>query len=130
MKLSKNQIDKLWGETGPYSQVNLVIQTRILDDKVSHIFLVVEAEINPLTFELVKKHREHFRNDIKIMQLLDNAKYRGLPFGYVACAFEVQYIDESVMEEAQRGLAYTKETIIKMHKFVMNLLDTEKEIKS
>lgn len=122
MKLSEEQITKLWGETGPYSQANLVIQTRILDDKVSRVFLVVEAEINPLTYELVKKHKSKFQDDIKIMQLLKNAEYRGLAFGYVAGAFEAEYRDENVMQEAQMRLTYTKETIIKMHKFVMDLI--------
>ena len=57
MNLTPKRIDKLWGETGPYSQANLVIQTRILDNKISCVFLVVEADINPLTYELIKKHR-------------------------------------------------------------------------
>lgn len=125
MELSEEQISKLWGETGPYSQVNLIIQTRILDDRVSRVFLVVEAEINPLTYELVKKHKNRFQDDIKIMQLLENAEYRALAFGYVACAFEAEYKDETVMREAQRCLVYTKETIIKMHKFVMDLINNE-----
>ena len=57
MKLTPKQIDGLWGETGPYSQANLIIQTRILDDRISRVFLVVEADINPLTYELIKKHQ-------------------------------------------------------------------------
>ena len=125
MKLSIEQRDKLWGESGPYSQANLIIQTRILDDRVSRVFLVVEAEINPLTYELVDKHRSHFQDDIRIQQILDNAEYRSSEFGYVVSAFEMEYRDESVMKMAQRALKYTKETIIKMHKFVMDLLDTE-----
>lgn len=127
MQLSSEQIDKLWGETGPYSQVNLIIQTRILDDKVSRIFLVVEAEINPFTFELIKKRREYFKDDMKIMQLLDNAEYRGLPFGYVVCTFEIQYTDERALEEAQKRLECTRETIIRMHRFVMDLLDMQQD---
>ena len=31
MQLTPKQIDELWGETGPYSQVQLIIETRILD---------------------------------------------------------------------------------------------------
>ena len=74
MNLTQKQKDRLWGVNGPYSQANLIIQTRILDDKVSRIFLSVEAEINPLTFELLEKHRAQFIDDQKILQLLDCAE--------------------------------------------------------
>ncbi len=123
MKLSQKQIDKLWGETGPYSQANLTIQTRILDDKISRVFLVVEADINPLTYELANKHRAQFADDLKALQLLDHAEYRGQEFGYVVMAFEAEYRNESVMREAQERLKYTVETLIKMHRFVMDLIE-------
>ena len=122
MKLTQKQIDKLWGETGPYSQANLTIQTRILDDSISRIFLVVEADINPLTYELIKKHRTQFVDDQKILQLLDYAEYRGQEFGYVVSAFEAEYRNESVMREAQERLKYVIGTLIRMHKFVMDLI--------
>ncbi len=124
MKLTPKQIDKLWGETGPYSQANLIIQTRILDDRISRVFLIVEADINPLTYELVKKHWAQFAGDPKILQLLDHADYRGQEFGYVVMAFEAEYKNESVMREVQERLKYTIETLIKMHKFVMDLIKT------
>ena len=122
MILTQKQIDKLWGETGPYSQANLTIQTRILDDRVSRVFLIVEVDINPLTYELVKKYREKFVDDAKIQQLLDCAEYRVQHFGYVTSAFEVEYRNESIMREAQERLKYVTETLIKMHKFVMDLM--------
>lgn len=122
MKLTQKQIDKMWGETGPYSQANLTIQTRILDDKVSRVFLVVEADINPLTYEFVKKHRAQFADDPKILQLLDHAEYRGQEFGYVVSAFEAEYKNGSIMREAQERLKYVIETLIKMHKFVISLI--------
>ncbi len=126
MKLSKTQRDKLWGEIGPYSEAYIKIEHRILDDRLSCIFLLVEANINPLTFEIIKKHRSKFKNDIKIMQLLESAEYRRIEFGYVVCAFREQYVDEGVMKRAQKSLEYTKETIIKMHKFVMDLISEDK----
>ena len=123
MKITKKQWDKLWGGTGPYSQANLTIQTRILDDKISRVFLVVEADINPLTYEIVKQNRSQFKNNIMIQQLLDHAEYRGQQFGYVVSAFEEEFTDKSVWSEAQERLEYTKDNLIKMHKFVMDLLD-------
>lgn len=123
MKLTQKQYDKLWGEDGPYSQANLIIQTRILDDKVSRVFVEVEVDINPLTYEIIKQNINRFKNDPMITQLIDHADDRGFEFGFVSCAFSAEYHDESIMKEAKRRLEYAKKTIIKMHKFVMDLLD-------
>ncbi len=86
----------------------------------------VEANINPLTFRVIKGARKIFADDEPLQQLLDHAKYMGKNYGYVVCAFSKEYIDESVMEEAKICLAYTKETIIRMHKFTMDLLNLKK----
>ena len=122
MKLNKKQRDMLWGDRGPYSQANLIRQVRILDDRISRIFLVVEVDINPTTFEMVQKFRDNdkFKNNIIIQQLLETAEYRGPSFGYVSVAFEREYTDEMVMWSAEDALKYSQENIIKMHKFVMN----------
>lgn len=125
MKLTNEQREMLWGEDEPYSQANLIKQVRILDDMVSRIFLVVEVDINPTTFEIVEKNREsdEFKNDIIIQQLLDGAEYRGRHFGYVSMAFEMEYTDENVLFNAEAALKYAQNNIIKMHKFVMNEID-------
>ena len=122
MKLTKKQVDMLWGESGPYSQANLIKQVRILDDKISRVFLVVEVDINPTTFEMVEKYRDsdEFKNDIIIQQLLDHADFRGPHFGYVSMAFEGEYLNQSVAFNAEAALKYAQDSIIKMHKFVMN----------
>jgi len=115
----------LWGEKGPYSQANLIKQVRILDDRVSRIFLVVEVDINPTTFEMVKKYREsdEFKNNTIIQQLLDRAEYRGPHFGYVSMAFEAEYTDESALLSADSALKYSQDAIIRMHKFVMGKIN-------
>lgn len=123
MKLTKEIKDKLWGETGPYSQSKLILETRILDDRVSRVFAVVECEINPLTYEIIKQNKDHFKKDKKITDLIDHSEFRGQSFGYVSMAFEHELTGPDVWEKAHKHLEYTKETIIKMHKFVMNLLD-------
>ncbi len=63
MHITKKQREELWGEGGPYSQANLIIEARILDDHVSRMFLVVEADINPFTYRMIKKHRVTFKDD-------------------------------------------------------------------
>lgn len=121
-KLTQKQVDMLWGETGPYSQANLRKEVRILDDAVSRVFLVVEADVNPTTFEIVKKNRnaEEFREDVAIQQLLDHSDHRGPYFGYVSMAFEEEYIDEQALYHAETVLRFTQKTLIKMHKYVMD----------
>ena len=123
MQLTQQQRDELWGEDGPYSQARIVIETRILDDHVSRVFVEVEADINPLTYKIVAQNREQFSDDEMIQQLIDHADYRGQEFGYLTYAFSCEYTDESVMLAAEQALAYTRATIIKMHKFVMDLLN-------
>ena len=125
-KPSQKQLDKLWGEDGPYSEVDLSIQTRILDDRISRVFINVEVKINPFTFELIKKHRNKFKDNPMIRQLLDHAEYRGQSMGYVSCAFEDEFVDKGVMEMAHQHLDYARETIILMHEFVMDYLEISK----
>lgn len=122
-KLNKKEIDKLWGE-GPYSEVSLNIQTRILDDSVSRIFLEVEVCVNPYTFELVKKYRKLFTDDPMIQDILDHSDYRGQSFGYVSCSFSEEY-KKDLLEEANLHLKYSESTVIKMHKFVLKYLSEE-----
>lgn len=123
-KLTVKQKDLLWsgGGDGPYSQVNLIKQIRILDDSVSRIFISIETEINPTTFEIVKANRNNgeFKNDIMIQQLLDSADYRGPQFGYVVSAFEKEYTSDDIMVQAEYALSYAQKCVIKMHKYVMN----------
>ena len=109
----------MWGEDGPYSQVRLCEEARILDDSVSRVFLVVEAEINPFTFEYVKKNRQKFVGDEPVLQLLDHAEYRG-KFGYVVSAGEVGLQDEESRQFARKRADMTIQTLIRMHVFVMD----------
>ncbi len=125
MKLTRKDIDKLWGEEGPYSEVQLITETRILDDRVSRIFVIVEIHTNPFTFEMLCKNRKLFANDPLIQQLLDHSEFRGQAFGYVACAFQEEYTNGEVMKKAIQSLDYSQKTIIKKHKFVMSLIKQE-----
>jgi len=122
MKLTQKQRDKLWADSGPYSEVHLIIETRILDDHEARKFVIVEININPLSFEIIKKNRLQFEDDIMIQEIIAHAEYRGQPFGYVACAFMCEYRDSTVLLEAERCVEYSKATLIKIHKYVMDSL--------
>lgn len=125
-KLTPADFERMWGEDGPYSQVRLCEETRILDDSVSRAFLVVEAEINPFTFEYIQKHRQQFVDDEPILQLLDYAEYRG-KFGYVVGAGEVELGDEDSKQFVRKQADATIETLIRMHRFVINEFNLAKD---
>ena len=120
-KLTEKRRDELWGETGPYSQAHLIKQVRILNDSVSRVFLIVEVDINPTTFELVLKHRHdpELINDVAIQQLLDSSEDRRPFSGYVSMAFEAEYVEATDLADAEIVLNRARDTIIKMHRFTM-----------
>ena len=118
-KLTQRDYGQMWGEEGPYSQVRLCEETRILDDSVSRVFLVVEAEINPFTFEYIQKNRKKFETDEEVNQLLHHAEYRW-KFGYVVSAGEVEIRDKESYDFAQKQKDMTIKTLIRMHRFVMD----------
>ncbi len=126
MKLTQKQRDTLWGENGPYSEAQLIFENRILDDYISRLFVYVEVHVNPFMFEIIKKNRELFADDMLIQQLLDHSDFRGQRHGYVSCAFRDEYRDEKVVQRAKEHLHYATQTIIKMHKFVQKVINTDK----
>ena len=58
MALDKKTSEELWGEEGPYSQVQVLKEIRILDDKVTREFYYVYANINPATHKILKKNKK------------------------------------------------------------------------
>ena len=117
-KLTRKDFDRMWGDGGPYSQVHLSEEIRILDDYVSRTFLVVEAEINPFTFEYIKQHIDVFSDDKAVVQLMQYADNRG-KFGYVVGVGEVEIIDDDAHKFARKQVDSTTEVLIRMHKFIM-----------
>jgi hypothetical protein len=130
--LTTKDFERLWGENGPYSEVNLSEQTRILDDGVSRVFFTVEVVVNPFTIEYVRKHRKAFGGDEPVLQLIDHAQERG-KYGYVASGGEVEVDMPGAREFAQRQARMSTEAIIRMHAFVLEafglkeLKDTEEK---
>ncbi len=126
MKLTQKDRDKLWGEDGPYSEVKLTIETRILDERVSRIFVIVEVHINPFTFEIIKKHRKLFENDQKIQDIIIHSEFWGHAEGYVSCAFQGEFKDDGILEKAREAHNMCEQTVIKMHKFILDLINEKK----
>src|SRR3990172_4163221 len=113
MQLSDSQHQKLWGDGGPYSEVNLVIQDRILDDRVSRRMVKVQVVLNPLTYEIIRKNLKHFENDEPVLQLIGHADKRG-QHGYIASAFEAELTDPSVPQIAQEKVTFCNEVVIRL----------------
>ena len=124
-KLKPSEIEMLWGEDGPYSEAKIVINTRILDDRVSRVMIEVEGNINPTTFRIIKKHREEFAADPIITDLLRKATYRGKGYGYHIATSYTEFEGMESLEQAKEQVEYMKDAIIRMHEFVMDYLGIE-----
>ena len=123
MNLSQEQIEKLWGDGGPYSQVNLVFENRILDESEARRYYYIHVEINPLTFEIVEKNLDDFQNDKEVMGIYETHEEREDGNGYNAYPFRVQVVDEEDdKKEAQKALVEIKKAVIRMHKYAMKVL--------
>ena len=126
MALTRKQSDQLWGEDLPYSQIRLTTETRVLGDRVSRVFAVVEIDINPLTYRIVKQHRSEFADDPRIQDLLDHATYRGQDHGYISCAFMHELRGPEALEAARDAARMSEEVLIRMHEFVMDYLQLKR----
>lgn len=128
-KLSKQQQDKIRWEDWPYSEVNIKIEDRILDNYSSRQFVFVYVNINPLTYEIAKQNLKSF--DERIHNLLMTAKYEWQKHWYVVYNFkeQVNYEDiediSLVLQRAQIAKQIMTSDIIKLHYFTMDLLGIE-----
>ena len=123
-KLTRQEQDMLWGEDGPYSEAKLVLNTRILDDRISRVMVEIQGHINPTTFRLVKRHRRKFAHDVIIQTMLNSAAYWGKNDGYVVSLGVEEYSEEpEVMKRAEQKLKVLKEAIVRMHEFVLEWLE-------
>ncbi len=122
MKLSNKEMEKLWGDGGPYSQVNLIFENRILDDSEARKYFYIHIELNPLTFEIIEKNIDKFKDDEWVMNIMENANFINEQDGYESYPFRIQFLDKDTRKEAEQALEESKKAIIRMHKFVMNVL--------
>lgn len=129
-KLSRKERDLLWGDSGPYSQAQLIFEHRILDERPARTFVIVSLNINPFTFELVKKYRDAFADDLEIQGILDFSKLSDPGYGYNVYSFSEEYTDEHVVEIAKQRLEDSKLAIIRMHEFVMKHLGIEPDARN
>lgn len=120
MKLTPKQTRELWGESGPYSQANLKIEERVLDDFVSRTFVYVKVSINPFTYRFVKKNLKHFETDILVQKIIAQGKYKNFEYGFESLVHGSECVTEEDIADAHHILIETRQAIIRMHQFVMN----------
>jgi hypothetical protein len=61
-----------------------------------------------------------------VQSLLNHSKYLGFKYGYIAVPFECKFSNDDngkIMEEANGILEETKHAVIRMHAYVMKIID-------
>lgn len=118
--LTEKQRHDLWGESGPYSEVRMRIEERILDDRVSRIFVYVVVHVNPFTFRFIKKNAKHHADDVVVTAIIHLAEYASHQEGFVATMYGAELTGQEIMACAQEAMAKARAATIRMHRFVMD----------
>jgi len=114
-------IQGLWGEGGPYSQVKVEREIRIMDRSISREMFYVYANINPGTISILQKFRAKI-TDPRILKVVDEVKYRGPHDGYVFWPTDRL---ENNLEEANKLGSETANLIAQMHSLIMEWLSLD-----
>lgn len=107
--------DRLWGNGGPYSQIQVNREIRILDDNLSREKYFIYANINPATIEILQKSKAMIRND-SILKVLEESEYSDEKNGYI---WEISEGDAYDLEKVNYLAKTATDTITEMHKLVM-----------
>jgi hypothetical protein len=117
-QLTERQAAGLGDDGGPYSEVRVTRQVRILDDHPARTFHYVSAIINPTTFRLLKGIR-HQLQDVQILECLDRAEYQSREGGYEWTVF---CEDSTSPAAANRVASDLIQVLVRMHRLVMEEL--------
>lgn len=118
IKINKRDIERLWGDGGPYSQVQVVKEFRVLDDGISRVKYNVYANINPATYEILKKGKSIIK-DKDILKILNESEYKNEEEGYIWSV--CHGLDKP--EEADYVAEQAVHAVIEAHKLVINILE-------
>lgn len=91
--LTQSELRGFWGDGGPYSEVHVDKEIRILDDYVSRSFYYVTANLNPTTYRLLKRAKglsAEIQDVLGHAELVDDAHGYLLFFGRVEADEEVK----------------------------------------
>ncbi len=121
MPITGDQMSGLWGDGGPYSQVQVLREIRILDDHVSRTFYYVKANVNPTTYATLKK-REAEIEDEEIRAFLAEAAFISDEEGYEWTIYGQAALTP---RGANRASDRATDAITRMHRLVMDALEIE-----
>ena len=119
MEMTPDRMDGLWGDEGPYSQVQVVREVRILDDRVSRTFFYVKANVNPTTYDTLKAMEARIE-DGEIRGFLSEATFVSDEDGYEWTVYGQKALSP---RGANRAADQATQAIIRMHQLVMKALE-------
>jgi hypothetical protein len=123
-QLQPQEIADLWGDEGPYSQVQVIREIRILDDSVSRVFHYVTANINPTTFRILQELKGRIQHP-GILACLAEGKFVSPEDGYEWTAYGECSDSPRTANKVAKQIA---ELIIRMHHMVMQELGMRSDL--
>ncbi len=121
MAITREQMTGLWGDGGPYSQVHVIREVRILDDHPSRTFYYVKANVNPSTYAVLKQMETEIEDE-EIRAFLRDAAFVSDEEGYEWTAYGRPALSPRGANRASEKVA---DAIIRMHRLVMDRLEIE-----
>ncbi len=121
MAITREQMGGLWGDGGPYSQVHVIREIRLLDDGVCRTFYYVKANVNPTTYAVLKGIEAQIEDE-DIQAFLNEATFVSDEEGY---EWHVYGQPAFTSRGANRASKKVTDAIIRMHRLVMDTLGLE-----
>ncbi len=121
MAITREQMAGLWGDGGPYSQIHIIRELRILDDHPSRTFYYVKANVNPTTYAVLKRMEAEIEDE-EIRAFLQNASFVSDEEGYEWTVYGQAALSPRGANRASEKVA---DAIIRMHRLVMDTLEIE-----
>ena len=121
MAITREQMAGLWGDGGPYSQIHIIREVRILDDHPSRTFYYVKANVNPTTYAVLKRMEAEIEDE-EIRAFLQNASFVSDEEGYEWTVYGQAALSPRGANRASEKVA---DAIIRMHRLVMDTLEIE-----
>lgn len=118
MATTSEQTELLWGDGGPYSQVQVIREVRVLDDGLGRTFYYVKANVNPTTYATLKAIADQIADE-EVQAFLRDATYISNDEGY-----EWHVYGQSALSSrgANRAAEKATDVVIRMHRLVMDVL--------
>lgn len=113
---------KLWGSK-PYSEANIIHQTRIIGQNNIRNFVLVQLTINPFTIDFAKNNKKKFKNNEAILTILKIAEKTPNNGGYSATTFCDELTSPEILKNAQEAMELSIKCINEMHRLTMEYLE-------